>query len=113
MDRDPSDPEGIDELSIEERIFGIEVPSNTSPEEHFANIPRVFEAPQGLPQGLTPTDFLNMTTHETRARDGDIEPIATALEGILRMGDHAETRPPRTVVVRRGGGGGGAGGRPI
>ncbi|KAK6512897.1 hypothetical protein TWF506_009060 [Arthrobotrys conoides] len=104
LDRDPSDPYGLEEESIEERIFGI--PANTNPEDYFASIPRSFGPPQGLPHGLRPSDFLHMIARQIRARDGDIQPLASAMEGILRAADiEVRHHPPlhRSTGVRRGG----------
>ncbi|KAF3232718.1 hypothetical protein TWF128_003718 [Orbilia oligospora] len=101
LDRDPSDPDGLEEESIEERVFGIRIPSHANADEYFASVPRVFGGhSQGQSQGLSPSDILSMIAREIRAQDGDNQPLANAMEGILRAAE-AEARhhhpPPATL----------------
>ncbi|KAF3289870.1 hypothetical protein TWF970_003614 [Orbilia oligospora] len=84
LDRDPSDPDGLEEESIEERVFGIRIPSHANADEYFASVPHI----------------LSMIAREIRVQDGDIQPLANAMEGILRAAE-AEARhhrpPPATL----------------
>ncbi|KAK6336799.1 hypothetical protein TWF718_009587 [Orbilia javanica] len=108
LDRDPFGSDDIEDSLTEQRAFRIGVSSAANPGEYFASIPRVFGTPQGPQHGLSPTDLFELIAREIGVHDGDIEPVANALEGIIR-GIDAETRPSRRPATRRGG----VSGRPI
>ncbi|KAF3223973.1 hypothetical protein TWF106_004621 [Orbilia oligospora] len=101
LDRDPSDPDGLEEETIEERVFGIRIPSHTNADEYFASVPRVLGGhSQGQSQGLSPSDILGMIAREIRAQDGDIQPFANAMGGILRAAEveARQHRPPPATL---------------
>ncbi|KAF3204572.1 hypothetical protein TWF679_009775 [Orbilia oligospora] len=101
LDRDPSDPDGLEEETIEERVFGIRIPSHSNADEYFASVPRVLGGhSQGQSQGLSPSDILGMIAREIRAQDGDIQPFANAMGGILRAVEveARQHRPPPATL---------------